>query len=219
MRLKIGWRHVVVSLSIAAGGFWGGHGLERVDQDIRIIYADYTLAATDLGHMNARLIRYRTTVLRAVEADTKSQFEGIAASFPSQREHIEAIISRYIKASQKASSDLKVKTQEAVALLDLRKALEQYIDASHRTLELVRQSWTVSSVHERHRLRGLAENHAATNAGPKLIAVSLALDRLLEVVADIANDARKDAESLIRVATTTVIGVSFFLAAGVLLFR
>jgi hypothetical protein len=66
------------------------------------------------------------------------------------------------------------------------------------------------------RLRDKAERHAAQDAGTKLIAVSFALDRLLEVVAEIGGDARKEAESVLRLATTTVIGISFVLALLVL---
>lgn len=214
---KIGWREILTSFLIAASGWWGGEALTKVDQDIRIIYAEYTLAATDLGHMNARLIRYRTTILRAIEADTKRQFESIAVSFPAQRERIEAILNRYINASQKASSSIEVKSQEAAALLELRERLDQYIDASHVTLDIAKQLWEAASPQEIRRLRELAETNAAENAGPKLIAVSFALDRLLEIVAEIAGDARKEAGTLLRIATSTVIGVSFSLAAVVLI--
>lgn len=216
-KFRIGWRDFLISALIAGTGWWGSQALRQVDQDIRIIYAEYTLAATDLGHMNARLIRYRTTILRAIEADTKRQFESTALSFPAQRERIEATLDRYIKASQKASADPKVKTQEAAALIELRETLNHYIEASHITLDILKRLWEASSPQQIRRLREQAEQNAAENAGPKLIAVSLALDRLLEIVAEIGGDARKEAESLLRVATSTVIGVSFVLAAFVLI--
>lgn len=215
-KLSIGWRDVLISLLIAGTGWWGSHALTQVDQDIRIIYADYTLAAADLGHMNARLIRYRTTMLRAIEADTKRQFDNIAVSFPTQRKRIEDILDRYIKASQKASSTLKVRSQEAAALTELKDKLDQYIDSSNVTLQILQEEWGTSTMQDMRRLRDKAEQHAAQNAGTKLIAVSFALDRFLEVVAEIGNDARKEAESVLRLATTIVIGISFVLAVLVL---
>ncbi|ALA60410.1 MCP four helix bundle domain-containing protein [Nitrospira moscoviensis] len=209
---------IIVSLLIIASGVWGGEALTKVDQDLRIIYTEYTLAATDLGHMNARLIRYRTTILRAIEADSRQQFENIASSFPAQRERIEATIDRYIKASRKASSHHKVQEQERAALIDVREKLDQYINASHRTLEILRARWKTSSPAEIRRLRDDAEQHAAQQAGPKLIAVSFALDRLLEIVAEIAGEARNEAESLLRMATSVVTGVSILLVVMVLFF-
>lgn len=216
-RWKIGWREALTSLLIAASGWWGGEALTKVDQDIRSIYAEYTLAATDLGHLNARLIRYRTTILRAIEADTKQQFESIAGSFPIQRGRIEGTLDRYLKASHKATSNPKVKTKEAEALIELRAKLDEYFDASQVTQHIVKQMWETASPREIHRLRELAENNAAENAGPKLIEVSIALDRLLEIVIEIAGDARKEDDSILRVATSAVIGVSFLLAAVVLI--
>lgn len=216
-RWKIGWRAVLTSLLIAVSGWWGGEALTKVDQDIRIMYAEYTLAATDLGHLNARLIRYRTTILRAIEADTKQQAESIAGAFPIQRGRIEETLDRYFRASHKATSNQEVKTKESGALIELREKLDEYFDASQVTLHIVKQMWEAASPQETQRLRTLAEQNAAENAGPKLIAVSIALDRLLEIVAEIAGDARKEANTLLRGATSTVIGVSISLAALVLI--
>lgn len=213
---RIGWWNVLISALIAGTGWWGSHALTKVDQDIRIIHAEYTLAATDLGHMNARLIRYRSTIIRAIEADSKRQFESITESFPAQRQRIEDTLDVYIRASQKASSNPKVRTQEAAALIELREKLEQYIESSRVTLGILEELWQSSSPQDRRRLRAKAEYHAAQDAGPKLIAVSFALDRLLEIVAEIGNDARKESESVIRLATATVIGISFTLAVLVL---
>src|SRR5256886_5486925 len=50
------------------------------------------------------------------------------------------------------------------------------------------------------------------NAGPKLIQVSLALDRLLETVADVAKDMRDEGTRTIRMTSTTLIIGSFLLA-------
>ena len=53
------WSRLGISVLILAAGLWGATSLKTVDQELRVIYAEYTLAATDLGHMNADLIRYR----------------------------------------------------------------------------------------------------------------------------------------------------------------
>ncbi len=204
-----------VSVMIVLSGVWGGHALTKVDQDLRIIYTEYTLAATDLGHMNARLIRYRTTILRAIGANTERQFENIVESLPEQSRRIEATIERYMEATKKAPSHLRGKDQETAALIELREKLDQYIEASHHTIELVRHGWRAGSRTELQRAREAAERYAAEQAGPKLVAVSFALDRMLEIVAEIAGEARSEAESILRLATSVVIGISVVLVAFV----
>jgi hypothetical protein len=66
-------------------------------------------------------------------------------------------------------------------------------------------------------LRRQAEHHAADNSGPKLIQVSLALDRLLETVADVAKDMRDEGTKTIR-ATSSALIVGSLLIAFVNLF-
>src|SRR5689334_20015455 len=65
------WTSILMSLLLVGFGWLGAETLVRVDQDLRVIYAEYTLAATDLGHLNGELIRYRTSVIRAIETDAK----------------------------------------------------------------------------------------------------------------------------------------------------
>ena len=64
------WTSIAISLLIISSGLLGSRALTRVDQDLRVIHAEYTLAATDLGHVNGELIRYRTSVIRACGCET-----------------------------------------------------------------------------------------------------------------------------------------------------
>ena len=84
--MRIHWISLSISLLIVASGWVGSQTLIRVDQDLSVIYTEYTLAATDLGHLNGELIRYRTSVIRAIEADTKEEFHRILASLPQKRD-------------------------------------------------------------------------------------------------------------------------------------
>ena len=47
--MRIHWASGLISLLIIASGWLASQTLVRVDQDLRVIYAEYTLAATDLG--------------------------------------------------------------------------------------------------------------------------------------------------------------------------
>ena len=79
------WSRLGISVLILAAGLWGATSLKTVDQELRVIYAEYTLAATDLGHMNADLIRYRTSMLRAIAAETEQDFRRIIEPLPEKR--------------------------------------------------------------------------------------------------------------------------------------
>ena len=73
-RIRPSISKVFISLLVVALGLMGARALSEIDQDLRIMYTEYTLAATDLAHISADIIRYRTTVIRALEAATKKDF-------------------------------------------------------------------------------------------------------------------------------------------------
>ena len=70
---------VLVSLLVVGLGLFSAQALKQVDQDLRALYAEYTLAATDLAHVLTDVIRYRATMIKALEAPTRKEFERITA--------------------------------------------------------------------------------------------------------------------------------------------
>ena len=80
------------------------------------------------------------------------------------------------------------------------------------TVQLLTQEWTAVSATERGSIRRKAEEHASDNAGPKMIQVSLALDRLLDTVADVAKDMRDEGTKAIQRASLLLVGGSIFIA-------
>ncbi len=211
------WTSIVLSLLIAASGLLGSRTLTRVDQDLRVMYAEYTMAATDLGHVNGELIRYRTSVIRAVEADTRDDFQRIAVSLPQKRERIDRAIARFVKASNGTLSGKGMDARELMELKAVQDKLEKYVASSQYTIQLMEKRWQTSSRAEAQRLRDEAELNAAKDAGAKFIDVALELNRLLEVVAEIAGEVRKEADRTLRVATIMLISVSLALAVLVLI--
>jgi hypothetical protein len=203
------WQQIVISLLIAGLGLIGARALSEVDQDLRIMYTEYTLAATDLAHVSADIIRYRTTVIRSLEAPTQKEFERITASLPDQRARIQHAIDRYAAASLRVSRSGRSEPQDLQAV---KESLDAYFGAASRTTNLLAQVWTAPSPQVAAELRTKAELQAADNAGPKLIQVSLALDRLLETVADVAKDMRDAGTKAIRATSSTLIVGSFLIA-------
>jgi hypothetical protein len=106
--------------------------------------------------------------------------------------------------------------RELTELKEVQDKLDVYMMSSHYTIQLLEQRWQAASRGEAQRLRDEAELNAVKDAGSKLISVTLELDRLLEVVAGIAGDVRKEADATLRIATVTLVVVSLALAALVL---
>jgi hypothetical protein len=207
---------ILISLLIVGLGLIGNRALSEIDQDLRIMYTEYTLAATDLAHISADIIRYRTTVIRALEAPSKKEFERITGSLPDQRARIQHAIDRYAAASLRVSRSGRSEPQDLEAV---RQSLDAYIAAANRTINLLVQLWVAGSLDDAVNLRTKAELQAADNAGPKLIQVSLALDRLLETVAEVAKDMRDEGTKTIRTASATLLIGSLMIAFLNLLLR
>jgi hypothetical protein len=215
-RIRPSLSQILISLLIIGLGLIGNRALSEIDQDLRIMYTEYTLAATDLAHISADIIRYRTTVIRALEAPSKKEFERITGSLPDQRARIQHAIDRYAAASLRVSRSGRSEPQDLEAV---RESLDAYIAAANRTINLLVQLWVAGSLDDAINLRTKAELQAADNAGPKLIQVSLALDRLLETVAEVAKDMRDEGTKTIRTASATLLIGSLMIAFLNLLLR
>ena len=214
--MRIHWASLSISLLIVASGWVGSQTLIRVDQNLRVIYAEYTIAATDLGHVNGELIRYRTSVIRAIEADTKEEFQRIVASLPQKQTRVNNAIERFVEATNDASFDKKMDAGELAELKTVRERIDAYMASSHHALQLMEQRWKVVSRDEAQRLQDAAKQYLAKDAGTKYMSVTVEVDRLLEVVAAIAGEVKKEADSRLRIVTVVLIAVSLALALLVL---
>ena len=200
---------IVISLLILALGWLGGRELSQVDQDLRLMYTEYTLGAVDIAHIMADVMRYRNTIIRALEAPTKKDFERITASLPELRARIQHSVDRYASASLRVSRSGR---SEPTDLIAVRESLDQYFSAASKTDSLLTQIWQAPSSAQASDLRTQAEHFAADNAGPKVIQVSLALDRLLETVADVAKDMQEEGARAVRMTSSTLIVGSILIA-------
>jgi hypothetical protein len=202
----------LLSLLIVTCGWLGHKTLVSVDQGLRVIYAEYTLAATDLGHVSGELIRYRTSVIRAIEASSHEDFKRILASLPHKRQRVENVIERFIQASNDASQGLRMDVRELAELKAVQEKIEEYMNSSRRALQLMEQRWEVVPEFQAHRLQGEAKEYLSKDAGNKYMNVTLELDRLLEVVGEIAGEVRKEADSTLRTTTAVLIAASVALS-------
>ncbi|MFO0775609.1 MAG: MCP four helix bundle domain-containing protein [Nitrospiraceae bacterium] len=206
---ELGWSRIVLSLLILGLGWVGGRELGAIDSDLRVMYTEYTLGATDLAHIMADTVRYRNTILRALEAEDRKDFERITASLPELRAKIQHGIDRYSAASLRVSRSGRSEPEDLQAV---RLSLDDYFHSANKTIDLLVQEYTAPSKAEATEFRRRAETHAAENAGPKMIQLSIALDRLLETIADVAKDMRDEGSKTIRTTSLLLFFGSLFLA-------
>ncbi len=203
------WPQLLASAVIASVGLLGAKALGHVNQDLRVLYTEYTLAAVDLAHISGDLMRYRTTIRRSLEATDRKAFEEITAPIAAQRAHIQHAVDRYAAASLRVSRSGRSEPEDLKAV---RESLDAYFSSASQTISLITQSWTAATSNEAAELRHMAQLHAIDNAGPKLIQVTLALDRLLDTVAEVAKDMRDDGTRTVR-ETSALLIVATILAA------
>ena len=214
--MRIRWITVVLSVLIVVFGWLGSQTLMRVDQDLRVIYTEYTLAATDLGHLNGELIRYRTSVIRAIETDRKDEFRRIIASLPEKQARVDRAIERFVAATNDASTSRSLDARELSEVKAVQERIASYMASSHHALQLMEQRWKVASTIDAQRLQNAAKQYLAEDAGSKYMSVTVELDRLLEVVAAIAGDVKKEADATLRIVTVALICASLTLSVIVL---
>ena len=210
------WISVLISLLIVALGWLGAHTLIRVDQDLRVIYAEYTLAATDLGHVSGELIRYRTSVIRAIEADRKEDFQRILEALPQKRARVNNAMERFVEATNDTSFEKRMDARDLHELRTVQERIRSYMSSSHRALQLMEQRWNIVPDVEAHRVQNEAKEYLVNDAGTKYMSVTLELDRLLEVVGAIAGEVKKEADLTLRIEATVLIAASVLLGLLVL---
>jgi hypothetical protein len=204
------WVQLLVSGLVAGLGLLGAQALGRVDQDLRSLYTEYTLAATNLAHISSDLLRYRTTILRAIEAPTRKDCERIMAALPDQEARVHQAIERYAEASRRVGGGRPVDERDLQAL---RSSLHAYFAAAEQTRALLARLWQARSPQEAAELRHQTELHAAENAGPKLVEASDALERLLTGVAAVGKDMRDEGTSVIQTTSVVLLLGGLLLAA------
>lgn len=200
---------LLVSVLIAALGILASKALGVVDQELRSMYTEYTLAATNLAHTSTDLLRYRVTIQRAIEAPSRKEFERIAASLPDQRNRLMKAVEGYAEA---AKGVLRRGSRGDQDLQAFRRSLQTYFTSADQTIAYLVQLWDATGQNEVVALRRQAEWHAAENAGPKLVDASDALERLLFGVADFGKEMREEGANAIRLTSLALLLGSLLIA-------
>ena len=112
----LAWAQVVISTFIVGLGLVSAHALSQIDADLQILYREYTLAAVDLAHISADVLRYRVTIVRAMEAPTNQEFERLTGSLAMERAGIQHAVNRYAAGSLRVSRSGRSEPQDPEAI-------------------------------------------------------------------------------------------------------
>ena len=115
---------------------------------------------------------------------------------------------RYAAAALRVSRSDRSEPEDIKAV---RRSLDQYFSVASRTVQLLTHEWSAVSATERGTIRRKAEEHASDYAGLRMIPVGLALDRLLDTVADVARDRRDEGTKAIQRMGLLLVGGSIFI--------
>ncbi len=193
---------LAISLLVIGLGLFSAQALKQVDQDLRVLYAEYTLAATDLAHVGADVMRYRNTVIKALGTPTKKEFEHTIASLQNQRAHILKIVERSGATGARVSRRGLGRDQE---IREVQKGLEAYFVAEDRTVSLFLSAWTAQSTREAVEFRNQAERNLAGDAADRLVQAILALDRFQETVASVGKELNNEGTRVIQDVSTILL--------------
>jgi hypothetical protein len=108
--------------------------------------------------------------------------------------------------------------RELAEVKAVRERMDAYIASSDQAIKMMKQRWSVDANAEAQRLQNTAKQYWANDSTIKFNSVTVELDRLLEVVAEIAGEVKKEADASLRIATVALIAVSLTLALVTLVF-
>lgn len=211
----------IVCVITGTMGSLGINALSSLRENLRVVYADYTVAATDVAKAAAALAQYRN--LGVVASGAKDQAECDRAL----REQMEC--SKTLSASMEAyaATVLRVSRSgrnESKDLDAFRTALKEYFEAAGEVSSTSRQAWDANTDEERVTLQNRARDLSLSKSGPALDKALAALRELVATISDVASDMNNDGQAT---ATTgfwtlsagTVTAIALSLLLGVMIAR
>ena len=198
------------AIMCALGGA-AAQGLLTIRENLRIVYEDYTVAATDLARASTNLMRYRNRIALLLATPDQAAAEKVRAELPPIKEAILKSLGDYAATVLRVSRSGR---DEAKDLKAFRERLDAYFDMANEVLAIDAQARQAKTTAEGTQLNEKAKTFAAQQVLPKLIATNNALDELLKTVQAVAKDMNEDgraaaASALLTLAVGTVLAIAF----------
>ncbi|WLD12698.1 methyl-accepting chemotaxis protein [Planctellipticum variicoloris] len=211
----------IVCVITGTMGSLGIHSLSSLRENLRIVYADYTVAATDVAKAGAALAQYRN--LGVIASGAKDEAEHDRAL----REQMECAKTLSESMEAYAATTLRVSRagrNESKDLDAFRAALKEYFAAAGEVGNTSRQAWGANTDEERVTLQNRARELSLTKSGPALDKALAALRELVATITDVAGDMNNDGQATATagfwtLSAGTVTAIALSLLLGVMIAR
>ncbi|AWM40516.1 Methyl-accepting chemotaxis protein II [Gemmata obscuriglobus] len=208
----------VCAAAVASGAF-GSDGLSQSRERMGILYADYTVAGTDLAKSSVNLARYRNGLARATAAKDRHTAERLIEDQRPHRQQITDGLSAYAGTVLRTSRSGR---DERADLDKVRAATDAYFAAADRMEGAVRDYWAAGDKDRTRRAGAVAE--AVAEGDRKFDAAAAALDELVKTVAEVAKDINEDGNAVVdkvqsALRACTLVATALSIAIGLLAAR
>ena len=213
LKLMLGFALMGVLMGVLGGV--AADGLTTLRESLRVVYEDYTVAATDLASVANNLNRTRTNDFLALDAATKADFDKVVARDAEITEAVQKPLAAYAATVLRVSRSGRNETKD---LQTFRDAYAAYVAASEMSLETLKRAWASPTKQEMEALQAKARTNAVQQAGPKMEVTIAALNELLTTVKAVAQDMNEEGTAAAAAARRILaIGTAGGIAAGLLL--
>ena len=213
LKLMLGFALMGVLMGVLGGV--AADGLTTLRESLRVVYEDYTVAATDLASVANNLNRTRTNDFLALDAATKADFDKVVARDAEITEAVQKPLAAYAATVLRVSRSGRNETKD---LQTFRDAYAAYVAASEMSLETLKRAWASPTKQEMEALQAKARTNAVQQAGLKMEVTIAALNELLTTVKAVAQDMNEEGTAAAAAARRILaIGTAGGIAAGLLL--
>ncbi|AWM36393.1 Methyl-accepting chemotaxis protein II [Gemmata obscuriglobus] len=192
----------IVCVLVAASGGIAYRGLASSREGMRVLYADYTVAGTDLAKSAVNLARFRNNVVAATGARDEARLNQALAPQPSIREAVTSGLDAYAATVLRVSRSGR---DERKDLEKVRAAVREYFAAAEETIHATRALVRAGTDAERAECRREVDRRVQ-QAGLKFDAVTASIDELVKTVTEVASDVNSTGNDSAQAAQSTLVG-------------
>ena len=189
-RIGAGCSLLVAVVAVIAGLGW--MGVSSIQSDLRTLYADYTVSAFDLSRVRADLGRYRSSMLLAVGAPNKNEFESIRARLGPIRDSVKKSLDAYASMVLRVSRSGRSETED---LKKFQAAIEDWFKTSLGIIASLEDAFAMADPDMQIRMKELAQTVARTEGATKSERAFSQYDELMKTVEAVAKDVHENGQS------------------------
>jgi methyl-accepting chemotaxis protein len=201
--VRVGGGFALLVAVTAVMAVMGWIGVASVQHNSKVLYADYTAAAFDLGELGINMARYRNTVLQGVQAKNQREFDAVAKALPPMREKIDKSVAGYGATMARVS---KSGRSEAEDLKKFKTALEAYYASANGVISALGDANALSDPEMQDRMRNLAATSEGAESAPKFKVAFDAYAELMKTVGEVAKDLHENAQAAAVVSKRVLLG-------------